>query len=76
MGKDREYHFCVDDGWEDKDFSCVQCGWKGKGKDTETLEIFHDLKELGCPECLNRIGLVEFITRKAKEEELNRMKSS
>ena len=44
--------------FHNEDFTCPQCGWKGKGSelDTENVSEEHWIFDFECPECDQHIG--------------------
>ena len=48
--------------YQDEYFECENCSWKGKGKDTESGEIFSALFEIDCPSCREPITHISYPT--------------
>jgi hypothetical protein len=50
------------DGWQDREFACDSCEWRGTGSGTASGEVFRDLYERDCPQCGTRLLVVSFAT--------------
>ncbi|MBW7869678.1 MAG: hypothetical protein H3C39_01315 [Flavobacteriia bacterium] len=44
--------------YQNQDFECGNCSWKGKGESLTVGDVFDSLFEVHCPECMNKIGNV------------------
>lgn len=47
--------------WRIRGYTCTQCAWTGTGKEA-SQELFAELFEVNCPECVARLDLISFPT--------------
>ena len=57
--------------YKKKEYSCHKCSWRGLGEQTEILESFEEVFEIGCPECSACLGAVSY-QPVAEQVELNK----
>jgi hypothetical protein len=48
--------------WKESAVTCRECGWSGRGRDTELGEMFGEGAEYHCPKCSDQMVFVPFLT--------------